>query len=85
MAVASLVLGILALVGGWIPVVNWFCLVFAIVGLVLGVLGRKDPEKRGMATAGMVMSIIALALDVILLIACSACTSCGTSALSSLM
>ena len=43
----------------------------AIIGIILGVLGRKDPEKKGMATAGLVCSIIALVLGIIMWIACA--------------
>lgn len=55
LAIASLVLGI----------VSFFCCgsVCSIVGIVLGVLSRKKkPTDNGMATAGIVLSIIALAI-----------------------
>jgi hypothetical protein len=54
LAIASLVLGIVSLV----------CCgsVCSIVGLVLGIMSRKrKPENNGMATAGIVLSIISLA------------------------
>lgn len=72
MAVASLVLGICALVFPFIGL-GWLSVLLGIVGLILGVLGRKNEEKRGMATAGMVMSIIAVGLGLIMWIACAAC------------
>ena len=43
-----------------------------IIGIILGVLGRKNQEKKGMATAGLVCSIIALVLGIIMWIACAA-------------
>ena len=55
LAIASLVLGI----------VSFFCCgsVCSIVGIVLGVLSRKKkPTDNGMDTAGIVLSIIALAI-----------------------
>lgn len=53
LAIASLVLGI----------VSFFCCGCSIVGIVLGVLSRKKkPTDNGMATAGIVLSIIALAI-----------------------
>ena len=59
MAVASLILGILSLVLVWVPFVNLACGVLAII---LGVLARKkQPEKKGMAVAGLVMGIIGTA------------------------
>lgn len=61
MAIASLVLGI----------VSFFCCgpISAVVGIVLGVISRKNnPTENGMATAGIVLSVIALVLWVVLLI-----------------
>lgn len=55
LAIASLVLGI----------VSFFCCgsVCSIVGIVLGAVSRKKkPNENGMATAGIVLSIIALVL-----------------------
>ena len=53
----------------------------AIIGIILGELGRKEPEKSGIATAGMVLSIIGLVLCLILYIACVACLG-GLAALA---
>ncbi len=71
MAVTSLVLGILALVFPFIGM-GWLSALVGIIGIVLGALGRKG-EKRGLATAGLVMSIIAVALGLLSWIACAAC------------
>ena len=71
-AVASLVLGICSLVFPFIGL-GWLSCIVGIVGTILGALGRKDLEKKGMATAGMVMSIISVAFGVILWLACAAC------------
>ncbi len=72
MAVASLVLGICALVFPFIGL-GWLSTLLGVVGIVLGALGKKNAEKQGMATAGIVMSIIAVALGLISWIACAAC------------
>lgn len=72
MAVASLVLGICALVFPFIGL-GWLSVLIGVVGIVLGALGRKNSEKKGMATAGIVMSIIAVALGLIMWLACAAC------------
>lgn len=72
MAVASLVLGILSLVLPFVGL-GWVSVFTGIVGIILGALGRKDEAKKGMATAGLVMSIISIALGLILAIACAAC------------
>lgn len=80
MAIASLVLGIISLVLSFcgLGIVSVFT---AIIGIVLGALGRKDPEKKGMATAGLVCSIIALVLGIIMWVACAAIIG-GAAALS---
>ncbi|MCR5144898.1 MAG: hypothetical protein K6B67_06275 [Lachnospiraceae bacterium] len=82
MGVASLVLGILSIVIGLFTtgVFGWLGAIFAIIGIVLGAVGRKNPEKQGIATAGLVCSIIGLILCLILYIACAACVG-GAAAL----
>ncbi len=72
MAVASLVLGICALVFPFIGL-GWLSVIIGVVGIVLGALAKKNSEKQGLATAGIVMSIIAVALGLIMWIACAAC------------
>jgi hypothetical protein len=57
MEVASLVLGIIGLLIGWIP---FFGFPIPVIGLILGILGRKKGTKKGLALAGMIMSIIGL-------------------------
>ncbi len=76
MAVAALVLGILSVVLnfiiGWIPVVGQIiCIILGVLAIVLGVLGmKKQPEKKGMATAGLVLGIVGVVWAAIALIAC---------------
>ena len=45
------------------------------IGIVLGAVGRKNANKKGVATAGMVLSIIGTVLCLILYIACFACAA----------
>ena len=85
MGVASLVLGIIALVldfalGAFGAA--WVGLLLGVVGIILGALGRKNPEKRGIATAGLVCSIIAVVLGGIVLLACAACAGATASMFS---
>ena len=74
MAVAALVLGICALV---LPYAGFAA---GIVGLILGIMARKRlveaGRPTGMATAGLIMSIVGLALWLIVIIwVCVACTA----------
>ena len=85
MAVASLVLGILAL----IPFIPFpIGPIVAIVGLILGVISRKKLAEAGaptgMATAGMVMCIIGLALSILFWVLCAACIA-GLGGLEALL
>lgn len=64
LSVAAMILGIISLV--------FFCVWYlsipcAIIAIVLGVLGRKKGGK-GMATAGIVLGIIAIILVVLILV-----------------
>lgn len=74
MAVAALVIGIISVVvaifGG---VFSWLGTVFGIVGIILAIQGRKNIEQQGMATAGLVLSIIGTILGLLLFLACAAC------------
>ena len=72
MAVASLVLGICSLVFPFIGL-GWLSVVLGLVGIILGALARKKETGKGMATAGLVMSIIAVALGLVMWLACAAC------------
>ena len=69
MGVASLVIGIVAVVLSFIPCVNWFAFVPAIVGLILGACGlssaKKQNQPTGKAVAGIVLNILACAWIVI--------------------
>lgn len=74
MAVASLVLGIISIVCGlFLTSLQWLGAIIGIIGIVLGVKARKVPEQHGMATAGLVCSIIGLILCILMYVACAAC------------
>ena len=74
MSIAALVCGILGIIGGFIPVVNYFTLLLAILGIVFGVKGRRqaEPAKTGLATAGLVLGIIGVCFSAIGVI-CAIC------------
>lgn len=65
MAIASMVLGIISIPTICFWIVGLPC---AIVGLILGILYNKKNEHSPMATAGIVCSIITIALLVLILI-----------------
>ena len=75
-AIAAMVLGIIGCVFCWWGVVNIISLALSIVGLILAIKARKEMvggvPGRGMATAGLVLSIIGLVLSGIGVLACTA-------------
>ena len=78
-SIAALVLGILGIVGAFIPLICYFTAVCAILGLIFGVMGRKKTMQAsgrpsGLATAGLVLGIIGTsfaALGLICVLACA--------------
>lgn len=71
MGVASLVLGILSVI---LAVVfsgfGWLAAILGLVGIILAsVAKKKGPD--GMATAGLVLSIIGLVLGLLMYVACA--------------
>ena len=79
LATASMVLGIISLIAAlgffWIPVAPQ---IMAITGLVMGIVAKNQGNRGGSATAGIVLSIIALAWGLIWFISCTACVACFT-------
>ncbi|RZK56066.1 MAG: hypothetical protein EOO87_06335 [Pedobacter sp.] len=77
MKTASLVMGILSIVGmlfGFIPCLgafNWLNIPFAVIGLIISIiaLNQKIPgQSNGNATAGLVMCAIAVVFGLLRLI-----------------
>lgn len=81
MAVASLILGICSIVFDFF--FQFLGVLLGIVGIILGALARKQNPANGMATGGLVCSIIGVILGAITLIACVACVG-GLGALGSI-
>lgn len=85
MAIAALVLGIAGLVLSFVPGISIVGPICAIVGVILGAIARKKAkeanEPTGMATAGMILSIITLVISVIVVIATIACIGAIGSAI----
>lgn len=77
MGIIGLVLGIVGLLaslaGAIWPIgnlVTFIGLGLAVVGIVLSALDMKKSEKHGKAVAGLVLSIIAIVIGVVMLLAC---------------
>ena len=77
LSIASMVLGIVSLVLFCFWYVSIPC---AILAIIFGVIGKKK-GGRGMAIAGLVLGIIAIAVVVLLLITGAAIVSTGLSSL----
>ncbi len=62
MSIAALICGILGIVGSFIPVVAYFTLVLAILGIVFGAkamkIAKANGEPTGLAVTGLVLGII---------------------------
>ena len=63
-AIAGLVLGIIAVVSSWIPIVNNLSFVIAVVGLALAIVGvvgtvRGRRAGKGLAIAALVVNLVA--------------------------
>lgn len=72
-AIASLVLGIVAVVFwffGWGAIVSIIC---GIVGIILASMAKKDGNTSGIRTGGLVCSIIGLVGGAFVFVACVAC------------
>ena len=82
MSIAALVCVILGIVGSFIPVISYFTLVLAILGIVFGSKGMKiakiTGQGQGLATAGLVLGIIGTAFGVIGVL----CIICAAGALA---
>lgn len=83
-AIAALVLGIVSIVFSFIFVwvFVWVGLIAGVVGIILAVKGRKIEDKKGMATAGLVCSIIGTSLSGIFVV-CALCVAGSIAGIAS--
>jgi Domain of unknown function (DUF4190) len=70
LAIASMVLGIIALLLSWIPIINNVAAIIAVVGLGLGIPAlirarRGTHNGTGMAITGLVTSVLAIVLVIL--------------------
>lgn len=88
LSVAALVCGLLGIIGSFIPIVKYFTLVLAILGIVFGVIGKKKAAEAGntntgLATAGLVLGIIGTAFSAVGVICALACVGAAGAAAES--
>jgi len=67
MGVASLVLGIVSFVIGWIPFINVLAFVLSLLGLILGIAdvvkkSKNGDPKKGLGIAGIIICAIAVVI-----------------------
>lgn len=88
LSIAALVCGIIATVLAWFYMINIAALVLGIVGIVCAVSGKKKAvaanAATGLATAGLVLSIIGTCLAGVGFLSCTLCVACAASSTSSL-
>ena len=79
MGIASLILGIVSAILGFIPFCNIIALLPALIGLILGIVDAvkkgKSGEPKGMAIAGIILNIIAFVIIIGMYIAAVALTA----------
>lgn len=75
MAVAALVLGILGTVCSLTGILFWLGIPLGLVGLILGIVGRKNAvanqQPTGMSTAGIALGAVGLVLGLTMYVLCS--------------
>lgn len=79
MGVVSLIFGIVSIVLSFFGPFSWIGIILGVVGIILGAISRKKTQS-GVATAGMVLSIIGTVLCAILYLACVACVAAASVA-----
>lgn len=67
LGIAALVLGILALIGAFIPFLNYGAWFLGLIGLILGIIGLvQKNRKKGTALTGTILSGVAIILSIVL-------------------
>ena len=77
-SIISLVFGIISIVFSWTPLLNFVSLILGIIGIILGIKGRKisPANKAGVATAGLICSIIGTVFSAIGFVGCTLLIGC---------
>ncbi len=85
LSIAALVLGICGCALFWFSVANVIILAANILGIIFGIKGRKKSmaaygKASGIATAGLVLSIIGTSICGIGVLSCTVCVGCTACA-----
>ena len=86
-SIAALIIALVILLLLWVKIITWFLspvfVILAAVGIYLAATNKKElimqGHKTSLATAALVANIIAMAINIILFIACSAVLACVCS------
>lgn len=71
LGIASLVLGIIAIVGSWIPILNNISFLLAIIGLILGIVGIVSIRKGKVGGKGLTIATIIINVVAIVIVICT--------------
>lgn len=70
LATAGFVLGLLGLLGSWIPVLNFVGILLGVVGAVLAAVGLAKSKRvgagKGLAIAGLVLGVLAVIIAIVI-------------------
>jgi hypothetical protein len=69
LGVASMVVGIVAILGAWIPLLNFFSVILGVIALGLsigGVLVSRKGRPKGTSIAGLVLAIVTILIFVLM-------------------
>lgn len=81
--IAALIIGIIALIGAFIPYINFVSGFLAVVGIVLSIVGLCIKNlKRGISIAGGIVSLVAMCLSIIMAIVYTASVISGLNVLT---
>jgi hypothetical protein len=79
LAIASLVVGIIALLMAFIPVIGMISWILAPAGLIMGLMSMNRPTGRGLAIGGAVTSGIALLLCILWVVGLAGIMAAGSA------
>lgn len=73
LATAGFVLGLLGLLGSWIPLLNILAILLGILGAILAAIGlgksKKAGSGRGLALAGLILGVLAVIIAIVINVA----------------